>query len=168
MRKFIFAAVGAFAFSASGSEATLTSEEVAECVRECTNAQDGPGGEAAQTRACDRYTDKRPHPLLVNICEGSYKLGGANGCERGCKSQACSGLRFDSEVVAARDLGCKQFQSQMPRPAAYEICKEAYMKGFEGKCAFVEAELARAAAEEEDAELAGVSQNLLHHPTTNA
>lgn len=149
MRKFIIAAAGAFAFSVSGSTAAVLSEdELAECVQQCIHA----GSDVdAGAKYCAPYVNKRPYHLL-DICLDSFKLGGARGCERGCSTQSCVGLRFDSEVVASRDQGCKHYHNQMPRPAAYEVCKEGYLKGFEARCQFVEGEFTKA-REEEEAEL---------------
>lgn len=152
MQSFAALLLGAFALTASPASA-LSADELSECIRECNNAEglESQGSNYYGEKHCAPYANKRPQPLLVNICTDSYRIGGAGGCERGCKNAGCLGLRFDSGVVASRDNACSGYQAQMPRPAAYEICKESYLKGFEARCSFVEGEMAKAREEEEAA-----------------
>lgn len=136
MRAFVAAAVVALAL------ASVSDEEVEQCVAECQQMQD------TGLHCQSHYGDRRPHPLLVTVCTSGWKQGSLLGCRRACARESCFGLSVNQALLSKRDVACKSYEGQMPRPTVLETCREGFMLGAESRCHEVESELARAHAEE--------------------
>ncbi len=144
MRALLAAAVVALAALVAPAAANLTEAEVQECVAECAQLQD------AGLHCKSHYADSRPFPLLLGTCQAGWRAGTQFGCARACARDSCFGLSVSPAMIAKRDTACKSYENQMPRPTVLEVCREGFGIGAETRCHHVEAELARARAEEAD------------------
>jgi hypothetical protein len=126
------------------STGQASEENIRDCVQGCLRADNV----AAQSYCPKHYSDRRPHPLLVNACKSAWTAGGASGCQRACRAVSCAGFRMSHDLLDQRDEYCRPMERQMPRPTVLEVCREAFLQGAETMCQQVESAVERALHEQ--------------------